>query len=156
MPEIHKYIGFVVVAVFAVGWIWGLGTWILRRPDPGGGFWTWLTVAQLVAGLQALIGIILLLLGYRPGVWLHYVYGFGPLLILAAAHWMAREGQRVRVGREAVPRVDLVRGRVVHLLRPDPAGAHDRPGRRLTSSAQVPSPAGRTTSHAVQARELAG
>ena len=103
MPEIHKYIGFAVVAVFAVGWLWGLGTWILRRPDPGEGFWTWLTVAQVVAGLQAVAGIILLILGYRPGVWLHYVYGFGPLLILAAAHWMAREGQKVRVGAKPFP-----------------------------------------------------
>lgn len=103
MPEIHKYVGFAVVGVFAVGWLWGLGTWIFRRPDPGAGFWVWLTVAQVVAGLQALIGIVLLLLGHRPNGWLHYVYGFGPLLILAAAHWMAREGQKVKVGAKPFP-----------------------------------------------------
>jgi hypothetical protein len=34
-------------------------------------------VAQVVAGVQAAVGI-LLLLGYRPDTWLHYVYGFGP------------------------------------------------------------------------------
>ena len=94
MAEVHKYVGFLVVAIFSVGWVWGLGTWILRRPDPGSGFWVWLSLAQVVAGLQALLGVILLLIGRRPDVWLHYVYGFGPLVILAAAHWQAREGQK--------------------------------------------------------------
>ncbi len=103
MPEVHKFVGFAVVAVFSVGWIWGLLTWILRRSDPGRGFWVWLTVAQLVAGLQALLGIILLLLGYRPDVWLHYVYGFGPLVILVLAHWLAREGQKVKQGANPFP-----------------------------------------------------
>jgi hypothetical protein len=103
MSEVHKYIGFVVVAVFAVGWIWGLGTWILRKPDPGAGFWVWLTVAQVVAGLQALIGIILLILGYRPSVWLHYVYGFGPLLVLWLAHVFARDSQKVKEGAKPFP-----------------------------------------------------
>ena len=104
MPEVHKYVGFVVVAIFAVGWVWGLVTWILRRKDPGARFWVWLSVAQVVAGLQALIGVILLLLGYRPDVWLHYVYGFGPLVVLAAAHWQAREGQRQKEGVNPFPR----------------------------------------------------
>ncbi len=103
MPEIHKYVGFAVVAVFAVGWIWGAATWLARRPDPGKGFWVWLTVAQVVAGLQALIGIVLLVLGYRPQVWLHYVYGFGPLLILILCHWLAREGQKVKQGANPFP-----------------------------------------------------
>ena len=78
VPEVHKYVGFAVVAVFSVGWIWGLVTWILRRPDPGRGSGL-AHGGAVVAGLQALLGIILLLLGYRPDVWLHYVYGFGPL-----------------------------------------------------------------------------
>jgi hypothetical protein len=41
-----------------------------------------------------LIGVILLLLGYRPSSWLHYVYGFGPLVILAIGHALAREVKR--------------------------------------------------------------
>lgn len=94
MPEVHKFVGFAVVSIFAIGWIWGLVTWIARRKDPGAGFWVWLSVAQVVAGIQALLGIVLLLLGYRPDVWLHYVYGFGPLVVLAVTHGLAREGQR--------------------------------------------------------------
>lgn len=103
MPEVHKYVGFAVVSIFAVGWVWGLATWIMRRKDPGAGFWVWLSVAQVVAGIQAVLGVILLVLGYRPDVWLHYVYGFGPLVVLAAAHWQAREGQRQKEGVNPFP-----------------------------------------------------
>ena len=94
MPEVHKYVGFLVEAVFTVGWVWGLVA-LIRRREPGRGFWTWLVVAQAIAGIQAAIGLILLLLGYRPDTWLHYVYGFGPIVVFLLAHQMARE---VRAG----------------------------------------------------------
>ena len=97
MPKVHETIGFFVLAVFTVGWVWGAGALILRR-DPGERFWTWLTVAQVVAGVQALVGVILLLLGYRPETSLHLVYGFGPLVILGVAHVMSREVARGQAG----------------------------------------------------------
>jgi len=87
---IHELIGFVVVGLFAIGWVWGLGAYVLKR-GPGEPFWRWLTVAQVVAIVQALIGTVLLIAGYRPPTALHYVYGFGPLVILAIAHALARE-----------------------------------------------------------------
>ena len=90
MSEIHKLIGFVVVGLFAIGWVWGLGAYVLKR-GPGESFWRWLTVAQVVAIVQALIGIVLLIAGFRPPTTLHYVYGFGPLVILGIAHALARE-----------------------------------------------------------------
>jgi hypothetical protein len=90
MPEVHEVVGFAVVGVFTVGWIWGLVAFIAKR-DPGQRFWTWLVVAQVIAGIQALLGLTLLVLGYRPETWLHYVYGFGPLVIFLIAHQMARE-----------------------------------------------------------------
>ena len=90
MPEVHTYVGFLVEAVFTVGWAWGLVA-LIRRREPGRGFWTWLVVAQVIAGIQAAIGLILLLLGYRPDTWLHYVYGFGPIVVFVIAHQMARE-----------------------------------------------------------------
>ena len=90
MPEVHKYVGFLVEAVFTVGWVWGLVA-LIRRREPGQGFWTWLVAAQAIAGIQAAIGLILLLLGYRPDTWLHYVYGFGPIVVFLIAHQMARE-----------------------------------------------------------------
>jgi len=104
MTQIHEVVGFVVAAVFTVGWIWGIGALILRR-DPGERFWTWITVEQVVAAVQAGIGIILLLLGKRPETWLHLVYGFGPLVILWVAHLMSREvsGGRVSDNKWTTP-----------------------------------------------------
>jgi hypothetical protein len=98
----HEWIGFVVVAVFAVGWIWG-GLAYLRRREPGERFWTWLAVAQVVVAAQAVVGIVLLALGRRPSDWLHYVYGFGPIVVLVIAHRVAREGQRLGPGRGVAP-----------------------------------------------------
>jgi hypothetical protein len=103
VSALHRVIGFAVVGVFALGWIWGLGARIARR-DPGDGYWTWLTVAQVVAGLQAIVGTILLLLGRRLqpegvlGGTLHYVYGYLPLLLLVFAHVVARAGDARAIG----------------------------------------------------------
>jgi hypothetical protein len=103
VSALHRVIGFAVVGVFALGWIWGLGARIARR-DPGDGYWTWLTVAQVVSGLQAIVGTILLLLGRRLqaegvlGGTLHYVYGYLPLLLLVFAHVVARTGDARAIG----------------------------------------------------------
>jgi hypothetical protein len=102
MPEVHKYVGFAVIAVFTVGWLWGLVALIAKR-GPGQGFWTWLVVAQVIAGVQAAIGLILLALGYRPETWLHYVYGFGPIVVFLIAHQMAREMHGQQGGRLSQP-----------------------------------------------------
>jgi hypothetical protein len=96
MSRVHEVVGFIVLGVFTLGWIWA-GWAALRRREPGERFWTWLVVAQSVAGAQAAIGLILLAMGLRPSTWLHYVYGFGPLVILAIGHGLARELRRGRV-----------------------------------------------------------
>jgi heme A synthase len=101
VSKVHEFVGFVVVGIFALGWVWGLIAAIARR-DPGDRYWTWLTVAQVVAGLQALLGIVLLLMGKRPSTWLHYVYGFGPFVVLAIAHLMARDLQKTKTGAPAI------------------------------------------------------
>jgi hypothetical protein len=88
--ELHRWIGFGVVAVFAIGWLFGLVLWVTKR-DAGNWFWRWLVLAQVVAIVQATIGVVLLILGERPSTWLHLVYGFGPLVIIAIAHTLARD-----------------------------------------------------------------
>jgi hypothetical protein len=92
VPDVHEIVGFTVVALFTLGWLWGIALWALRR-GAGTWFWRWLAAAQVVAALQALLGIVLLLLGYRPDTWLHLVYGFGPLIVLAIGHVAARSEQ---------------------------------------------------------------
>jgi len=90
-----------VVALFAIGWLWPLVALIARR-GPGERYWQWLTIAQVAAGLQALIGIVLLLIGRRPAEWLHYVYGFGPIAILIIAHALARDLQKTQPGAKPI------------------------------------------------------
>jgi hypothetical protein len=103
VSALHRVVGFAVVAIFALGWIWGLGARVLRR-DPGDAFWTWLSVAQVVAGLQAVLGTILLLAGRRVeaegalGGLLHYVYGYLPLLLFVVGHVVARAGSARAIG----------------------------------------------------------
>jgi hypothetical protein len=103
VPEVHKIVGFAVVAIFAVGWVWGLGAWIAKR-GPGDRFWVWLTVAQVTAGIQAVLGITLLLTGHRVeaagtlGGVLHYIYGLLPVLLFVFAHIVARAGNASLVG----------------------------------------------------------
>jgi hypothetical protein len=101
MQSVHRVLGFGVVGVFTLGWIWALGAAIVRR-DPGRGFWIWLVVAQAVAGLQALVGLVLLLMGRATPGTLHLVYGFGPLLALLIGHFLARELAKGKGGQPVV------------------------------------------------------
>jgi hypothetical protein len=87
--QVHKLAGFLVVAVFAAGWIWGLAAWVTKR-GPGERFWTWVTVVQVLSGLQALVGIVVYALGYRALTLLHYAYGLFPIVALVGAHLVAR------------------------------------------------------------------
>jgi hypothetical protein len=103
VSALHRIVGFLVVTVFALGWIWGLVAKLVRR-TPGERYWTWLVVAQVVAAVQALLGTILLLTGRRLeaggalGGALHYVYGYLPLLLFVFAHVIARAGNARAVG----------------------------------------------------------
>ena len=90
MSELHRWIGFLVVGVFTIGWVFGVVLWIAKR-QAGDWFWRWLVAAQVVAIVQALAGVVLLLLGRRPSDWLHLVYGLAPLVILGIAHALARD-----------------------------------------------------------------
>jgi hypothetical protein len=90
VSDLHRFVGFAVVGIFSIGWLFGLALWVAKR-EAGDWFWRWLVAAQVLAVVQALVGIVLLLLGRRPTTWLHYVYGFGPIAILAIAHALARD-----------------------------------------------------------------
>ena len=110
MSAVHLVIGYTVVAVFAIGWLWGLGARLVRR-GPGGLFWRWLSVAQVVAGAQALLGIVLLIVGRRLamqgplGGVLHYTYGLLPIVLFAFAHVVARAGNASMLGFDPGKRI---------------------------------------------------
>ena len=90
MTLVHLILGWSVVGLFTVGWVWG-GLAMLRRRPPAERFWTWLSAVQVVAVLQAVIGLALLAIGRMMDDWLHLVYGLGPLVIVGVAHLLARD-----------------------------------------------------------------
>jgi hypothetical protein len=93
VPELHKWIGFAVVAVFAVLFLWGIGAKLLKR-GPGDWFWRWLVLVQVLVVVQTIAGVILYLSGYRADTLLHYAYGLFPILVLIVAHVLARGMER--------------------------------------------------------------
>lgn len=103
MSRVHAAVGFGVVALFALGWLWGLAAKLVRR-EPGPWFWRLVAVQQVAAGGQAVLGIALFALGHRvvsPGVLggvRHYVYGLLPIVVLFFAHLVAREGNASMLG----------------------------------------------------------
>ena len=106
MSDLHLVVGYAVVVLFAIGWIWGLVAWIAKH-DAGRWFWVWLAMVQVVVGAQAIVGAILYLSGHRSDHWLHYAYGIFPAGVLVVAHIVARETRRMkpspRTGRVMAP-----------------------------------------------------
>jgi len=95
VPEVHKYIGFVIVGAFGLLMLWGLGARLFRR-GPGEWFWRLLAAIQVVLGIQVLAGITLLAVyGFSARPWLHYLYGsVFPITVLVVAHVVARGLER--------------------------------------------------------------
>lgn len=97
----HGYVlGYGLIGIWAVICIWAL---ILRfsKSDETPVFWRVVSVAQILLAVQLLIGLILLLLGRRPGpsedgatLAFHLAYGLlFPLITLAVGHKVARDGK---------------------------------------------------------------
>ena len=90
MRALHLVAGSAIVGGFGLLTVWGLATWILRR-GPGRAFWWVVGFVQGAVLLQALVGVVLLLIGGRATI-LHIVYGaVFPALVLGVAHVLARD-----------------------------------------------------------------
>jgi hypothetical protein len=88
--RVHTWIGFAIVAGWAVLFLAGLAMFVLRRRDAGGWFWALLAVLQVLLGIQLIAGVVVLLAGGRPQL-LHYAYGVVfPVVVLVVAHSVAR------------------------------------------------------------------
>ena len=111
MVGVHEVIGYVVVGLFTIGWVWGLGAKLAKR-GPGERYWLWLTAAQVTLGVQALLGILLYATGHRVRTGsdlsrlLHYVYGALPIVLLVFAHVVAREGNAGMIGFDARKKIE--------------------------------------------------
>ncbi|CAN5872049.1 hypothetical protein BH23ACT10_BH23ACT10_19370 [soil metagenome] len=99
LAEPHTWIGLALVSVWAVvsGWSFALR---LLGYDETPTFWRVVSVAQVLLVIQLAIGLILLVLGGRPGDGSLFIYIFHPLygivfplLTLFFAHKWSREGR---------------------------------------------------------------
>ena len=100
ISNLHFFNMFLVLASGTISGIWGLVLFFMKktfnRP------WrTALIITAIVAALQALLGIILVLLGQRPGTgtglyYLHYVYGAIVVLAIPVAVTYATGGKNQR------------------------------------------------------------
>ena len=90
MRALHLVAGSAIVGAFGLLTLWGLVTWIVRR-GPGRAFWWLVGFVQAAVLLQAVAGVVLLLIGGRATI-LHIVYGaVFPALVLGVAHVVARD-----------------------------------------------------------------
>ncbi|MDQ2907369.1 MAG: hypothetical protein ABI456_16745 [Ktedonobacteraceae bacterium] len=102
ISQIHYYNMFLVLASGAIAGIWGLILYITKRTETMNQPWRIsLIVAALIGALQGVLGVLLVILGQKPGTgtglyWLHYVYGGIVALVLPVAVTYATSGKNVR------------------------------------------------------------
>lgn len=100
LTGIHGYVaGFTLIGGWFLIAVWA-GILRLARRDEAPVFWRVVSAAQVLLVLQLVLGVILLLLGRRPGgggaynTIFHLLYGFGfPLIVLFMAHKWSRSGR---------------------------------------------------------------
>lgn len=97
MTEFHRAIAYAVPAGFVLLVILSIAVYLTNK-EPGRLFYGVLAAVQGILVVQLVVGVVLLLIGRRPGQTLHYVYGAGfPLVVLLFAHSQVRK----RPGLEA-------------------------------------------------------
>jgi hypothetical protein len=103
LTRIHGYvIGYAVIGSWLIICFWSLALRLLKYEDTPM-FWGAVSVAQMLLGMQWLVGLVLLLLGRLPGppsnqglgtLLFHLSYAvFSPLVVAVLAHKWARDGR---------------------------------------------------------------
>lgn len=86
MAEVHLTVAVILFSLNLIAGIWGVTAWLLRRPTTI--FWYLLRGAQVSVGLQAILGLMLLMTDHKAVQNLHYVYGGLPLVITLVTETM--------------------------------------------------------------------
>ncbi len=100
LSSLHFYNVFLILASGTISGIWGLILFFMKKTINR----PWriaLIITAVVGALQALLGIILLLLGQKPGsgtglYYLHYIYGAIVVLVIPVAITYATGGKNQR------------------------------------------------------------
>jgi heme A synthase len=78
MKDVHLIVGAVAIALTAMAAAWGAWCWWRARSSAW--FWRLLRASQAAVVIQAALGGVLVLMGYKPPG-LHVLYGVLPLLV---------------------------------------------------------------------------
>ena len=95
---VHSWAGYAIVGSWAIIAGWGLALSLLKY-DETPTFWRFVGVAQVLLGLQLVVGAVLLLMGRLPAATLfdnafHILYGIVfPVIVLVFAHRWSQQGR---------------------------------------------------------------
>jgi hypothetical protein len=89
LPEIHALLGRAFTLFALIVALWSLMLF-LRRQTPGGNFWGTLVIGELLALVQAALGLIQWLGGNMPARSIHFLYGILGLLVWPATFAFTR------------------------------------------------------------------
>lgn len=103
LTRIHgELLSYVVIGSWVIIGFWALALRFTKY-DETPTFWRTVSVAQILLGVQWLVGLVLLLMGRLPGppgnqglgtLLFHLSYSvFSPIVVLVFAHWWARAGR---------------------------------------------------------------
>jgi hypothetical protein len=81
MVDLHAMIARAIVAYFAVLGLWGLVLGI-RKASLGSSYRGALVIGGALGVVQALVGVVLIVMGLRPRDDLHYLYGLSVIVAL--------------------------------------------------------------------------
>jgi heme A synthase len=84
LPQLHQVVANALLLLMLLLGLWGLLMALVKR-GVGGSYRSTYVLAGGVFGLQAVIGLVMLIAGFRPKDWLHLLYGIVPFVALAWA-----------------------------------------------------------------------
>lgn len=102
MASVHLVVGVAVIAANLATGLWGLFSWLARRPSVV--FWYLLRAAQVAIVVQTILGVTLLLTEHKAGSDLHYLYGLLPLPLMLMTEMM-----RVGAAQHVVGDIDYTK-----------------------------------------------
>jgi hypothetical protein len=99
VTSFHRYLGALIVTLFVVIFLWGLGLRLIGRDEAPTPLWAVQHWTENLLVVQTVLGIVLLVMGRRvtgaPDVWLHYLYGsLFPLVAVVAGRLASLRRER--------------------------------------------------------------